>query len=47
MLITRDNPLTDLTTLRSPAAVYFRGKCFRAPTVSRIPEVDQELDNYL
>ena len=47
MLITRDNPLTDLTTLRDPAMVIFRGRRLRAPKVSRLREVDQELDNYL
>ena len=47
MLITRDNPLTDLTTLRDPAMVIFRGKRLRDPKVSRLREVDQELDNYL
>lgn len=47
LLITRDNPLTDLTALRSPATVIFRGKLLRTPKVSRIPEADQELDNFL
>ena len=47
LLVTRDNPLTDLTTLREPSMVIFRGRRIRSPKVSRIPQVDQELDNYL
>ena len=47
MIVTRDNPLSDLTTLREHAIVIFRGKRLRSPKVKRIGEVDQELDNYL
>ena len=45
-VVCRDNPLNDLTTLREPSMVFFRGKKV-APRQSRIREVDQELDNYL
>lgn len=45
-VVCRDNPLNDLTALREPSIVFFRGKKI-APRQSRIREVDQELDNYL
>ena len=45
-VVCRDNPLNDLTTLREPSMVFFRGKKI-SPRQSRIREVDQELDNYL
>ena len=46
MIVCRDNPLNDLTTLRQPQMVFFRGKKVSTKR-KRIPEVDQELDNYL
>ena len=45
-VVCRDNPLNDLTTLREPSMVFFRGKKI-SPRQNRIREVDQELDNYL
>ena len=45
-VVCRDNPLNDLTTLREPSMVFFRGKK-SAPRQNRIREADQELDNYL
>ena len=45
-VVCRDNPLNDLTTLREPSMVFFRGKKI-SPRQNRIRETDQELDNYL
>ena len=45
-VVCRDNPLNDLTTLREPSIVFFRGKKI-SPRQNRIREADQELDNYL
>ena len=45
-VVCRDNPLNDLTTLREPSMVFFRGKKV-SPRQNRIREADQELDNYL
>ena len=45
-VVCRDNPLNDLTTLREPSMVFFRGKKI-SPRQNRIREADQELDNYL
>ena len=46
LVVCRDNPLNDLTTLREPSMVFFRGKKI-SPRQNRIREADQELDNYL
>ena len=46
LLVTRENPLTDLTALREPSRVIFRGKILN-PVVRPIPVVEQEMDNYL
>ena len=46
-LVTRDNPLDDLTTLRNPAMVVFRGKRYAAPRQKKLNQVEQELDKYL
>ena len=45
-VVCRDNPLNDLTTLREPSMVFFRGKKI-STRQNRIREADQELDNYL
>ena len=46
MLVCRENPLNNLAALRQLSSVIFRGKCF-TPKVKPIPQVEQELDNYL
>ena len=46
LLVTRENPLTDLTALREPSQVIFRGKILN-PVIKPIPVVEQEMDNYL
>lgn len=46
LLVTRENPLTDLTALRDPSQVIFRGKILN-PVIKPIPVVEQEMDNYL
>ena len=46
MLVCRENPLNNLAALRQLSSVIFRGKCY-TPKVKPIPQVEQELDNYL
>ena len=46
MLVCRENPLNNLAALRQLSSVIFRGKCY-TPKVNPIPQVEQELDNYL
>ena len=47
MLVCRENPLTNLAALRELSMVIFRGKQIKDPKVKAIPQVEQELDNYL
>ena len=46
-LIVKGNPLEDITALRTPAAVVFRGKLLRDPKPKKIPEVDAALDQVM
>lgn len=46
MLVCRENPLNNLAALRQLSSVIFRGKCY-TPKVKPIPQVEQELDNYM
>ena len=46
LLVCRDNPLNNLAALRQLSQVIFRGKPY-TPKVRPIPQVEQELDNYL
>ena len=46
MLVCRENPLNNLAALRQLSSVIFRGKCY-TPKMKPIPQVEQELDNYL
>ena len=46
LLVCRDNPLNNLSALRQLSQVIFRGKPY-TPKVRPIPQVEQELDNYL
>ena len=47
LIVTDDNPLSDLSTLRSVRMVMARGKLIRSPKVKRKEEVDVQLDPYL
>ena len=47
MLVCRENPLTNLAALRNLSMVIFRGQQIQSPRVKTIPQVEQELDNYL
>lgn len=47
MLVTAENPLENLQTLRSPAMVIMQERIFRSPKVRKIPEVEAELDKWL
>ena len=46
-LIVRDNPLEDLTALRQPQCVVFRGTLYKNPKIKRLTAVDTELDKLL
>ncbi len=47
ILITRGNPLDDLTALREPLHVMCRGELVRKLHVKHLPEIDAELDAIL
>ncbi len=47
MVVTDENPLENLQTLRHPAMVIMQQRIFRAPRVRKIPEVEAELDKWL
>ena len=47
MLVCRENPLNNLSALRELSMVIFRGKQLKNPKPKVIPQVAQELDNYL
>ena len=47
MIVTNENPLENLQTLRSPAMVIMQQRIFRSPKVRKIPEVEAELDKWL
>ena len=46
-MIVAGDPLEDLTVLRTPTEVVFRGKLLRAPKPKRFEAVDRELDKIL
>ena len=46
-LVVEKNPLEDITALRAPTDVFFRGKRIRNPKPKRIPEADEQLDKIL
>ena len=46
-LMTDENPLDDLHTLRNVLMVMARGDLLRHPSVKRNPIVDQELDKFI
>ena len=46
IIITKDNPLDDLHTLRNVSMVMSRGKLIREPKVNRKAEVDEQLDKF-
>lgn len=47
MIVTKENPLQNLQTLRDPAMVIMRENIIRSPKVKKIPEVETELGKWL
>lgn len=47
LVVTRENPLEDLSALRNISLVVTRGKPIRDPQVKKMAEVEAELDKYL
>jgi len=47
ILVTRGNPLDDLTALREPVHVMCRGELARKIKVKHLAEIDAELDSIL
>lgn len=47
LLIVDKNPLEDITNLRNPYMVIFKGKVIKQPKVKKIRYVEQELDKHL
>ena len=46
-MIVKDDPLKDLQSLRTPAAVVFRGTLFRQPKQKKMAFVEEQLDKIL
>ena len=46
-IVTKENPLEDLSALRSISMVCTRGKLIKAPKVKKIKQVEEQLDRYL
>lgn len=47
MIVTKENPLENLETLRNLSMVVMRGKIFDNPKVRKLKEVEAELDKFL
>ncbi|MDY4145365.1 MAG: amidohydrolase family protein [Bacilli bacterium] len=47
LLIVDKNPIEDITSLRKPYMVVFKGKVIKQPKVKKIKYVEQELDKHL
>ncbi len=47
LIVTRNNPLDDLTTLRNVVMVMGQGRLLRNPVVKRKADVDEQLDKFL
>lgn len=47
MIVSRENPLEDLTTLRNLSIVVSRGKLYDSPKVKKMANVERELDKFL
>ncbi len=47
MIVTRNNPLADLQTLRHVSMVIANGKIIKNPKVKKMPQVEKELDRFL
>ncbi len=47
MIVTRENPLENLQSLRNPEMVVMHEHIIRSPKVKKIPEVEAELDKWL
>lgn len=46
-VVTKENPLEELTALRNIDMVVFRGKITDKPAVKKMPEVEKELDKFI
>lgn len=46
-MVVEKNPLEDITALRNPTDVFFRGRRIRNPKPKRFPEADTQLDRIL
>lgn len=47
MIVLNNNPLEDLTVLRNPYMVVFKGKIIKHPKVKKYEYVEKQLDKYL
>lgn len=47
LIVTKENPLDDLTALRNVDMVIARGNLIAHPKVKKMPEVERELDKFL
>jgi imidazolonepropionase-like amidohydrolase len=47
LLVTKENPLENLETLRNPGMVVARGKLYRSPKVKKMAETERELDKFI
>lgn len=47
LIVTKGDPLEDLTVLRDPEMVVTRGSIIRDPKVKKVPEIEKELDRFL
>lgn len=47
MIVVRDNPLEDISTLRNVTMVVKEGKIYKNPKVKKFEEVERELDKFL
>ena len=46
-IVTKENPLVDLTALRNLSMVVARGNIIVNPKIKKMPEVETELDKYV
>ena len=47
MIVSKGNPLEDLTTLRDLSMVVSRGKVYNSPKVKKMANVEKEMDKFL
>lgn len=43
-MVVKNNPLEDITALRSPTDVFFKGRVIRNPQIKKMDKVEKELD---